>query len=284
MSYVLFTDSDSVSVCPSVLETDNIAQRKRRNGFLLIAGREDNTELSALCLVVYWQTVCRQMYWFLYWSAVHNISSSRRYRLSLSSIDLSRFPLRRQSCVHCESSPGSFDDCRTALMNWSMCIYVRCLTWLAAKRDQWRNKWLNYSLNGSSDSVSGDLQFLCRQISTPTKSIPLNRSTKNRQKITSAGGTSYTKIGRNLFIRGFWANGWNITKIIFILFIPFFLWSAYTGQTRGWIFMRDSSKDVKSCKDVPFGVIKLKFNFEHLFIPQNRQILVQNGFFETEDA
>jgi len=28
-----------------------------------------------------------------------------------------------------------------------------------------------------------------------------------------------------------------------------------------------------------FGVIKLKFNFKHLFIPQNRQILAQNGTF-----
>jgi len=80
-------------------------------------------------------------------------------------------------------------------------------------------------------------------------------------------GTSYTKFGRNLFTGGFWANGWNITKIIFI----------WTGQTRGWIFTRDSSKDVKSRKDVPFGVIKLKFNFKPLFIPQNRQILAQNG-------
>jgi len=39
------------------------------------------------------------------------------------------------------------------------------------------------SLNGSSDSVNGDLQFLGygnRQILIPTKSKPLNRSTKNR--------------------------------------------------------------------------------------------------------
>ena len=67
-------------------------------------------------------------------------------------------------------------------------------------------------------------------------------------------GTSYTKFGRNPFAGGFWANGWNITKIIFIyLFIyTFFLFDQATGQTRGWIFTRDSSKDVKSRKDVPF--------------------------------
>jgi len=43
-----------------------------------------------------------------------------------------------------------------------------------------------------------------------------------------------------------------MTKIIFLyLFIPFFFDQA-TGQTRGWIFMHDCSKDVKSRKDVPF--------------------------------
>ena len=42
--------------------------------------------------------------------------------------------------------------------------------------------YFNHSMNGSSDSVNGDLQFLWdRQISTPTKSIPLNRSIKKTQ-------------------------------------------------------------------------------------------------------
>jgi len=35
------------------------------------------------------------------------------------------------------------------------------------------------------------------------------------------------------------------------LFIAFFF-DQPTGQTRGWIFTRDSSKDVKSRKDVLF--------------------------------
>ena len=63
------------------------------------------------------------------------------------------------------------------------------------------------------------------------------------------------------------------------LFLYLFFFDQATGQTRGWIFTRDSSKDVKSRKDVPFGIIKLKFNFKPLFIPQNRQILAQNGTF-----
>jgi len=33
----------------------------------------------------------------------------------------------------------------------------------------------------------------------------------------------------------------------------FFFSVTRTGQTRGWIFTRDSSKDVTSRKDVPFG-------------------------------
>ena len=56
----------------------------------------------------------------------------------------------------------------------------------------------------------------------------------------------------------------------------FFFLDSRTGQT-GWrIFRRDSSLDLKSRKDVPFGVIKLKFNIKPLFIPPNRQILAQN--------
>jgi len=68
-------------------------------------------------------------------------------------------------------------------------------------------------------------------------------------------------------------------KNYFYLFIYLYLFffDQPTGQTHGWIFTRDSSKDVKSRKDVPFWVIKLKFNFKPPFIPQNRQILAQNG-------
>jgi len=40
-------------------------------------------------------------------------------------------------------------------------------------------------------------------------------------------------------------------KNCFYLYLFFFY--QLTGQTRGWIFTHDSSKDVKSCKDVPFG-------------------------------
>ena len=94
-----------------------------------------------------------------------------------------------------------------------------------------------------------------RQISTPHK---INTPEPIDKKLGTIDyvheGTFYTKFGRNPFTGGFWANGWNITKIIFIdLFIyTFIFFDQATGQTCGWIFMRDRSKDVKSRKDVPF--------------------------------
>ena len=42
-------------------------------------------------------------------------------------------------------------------------------------------------------------------------------------------------------------------------------------------FTRDSSKDVKSRKHEPFGVMKLKFHIKPLFIHKNSQNLAQNG-------
>jgi len=48
---------------------------------------------------------------------------------------------------------------------------------------------------------------------------------------------------------GFWAHGWNITKIIFM---PFF-GNAPTSQTPRRICTHDGSNDADSRKDVPFG-------------------------------
>jgi len=41
-------------------------------------------------------------------------------------------------------------------------------------------------------------------------------------------------------------------KKLFLFIYTFYFFDQATGQTRGWIFTRDSSKDVKSRKDVPF--------------------------------
>jgi len=50
-------------------------------------------------------------------------------------------------------------------------------------------------------------------------------------------------------------------KNIFI-YLYLFFFDQPTGQTRGWIFTRDSSKDVKSRKDVPlWGLNDASLNF-----------------------
>jgi len=94
-----------------------------------------------------------------------------------------------------------------------------------------------------------------RQISTPHKINTPEPIDKKIGKIDYIReGTSYTKFDRNTFTGGFWANGRNTTKNYFYLFIYLYLFffDQPTGQTRGWIFTRNSSKDVKSRKDVPF--------------------------------
>jgi len=87
----------------------------------------------------------------------------------------------------------------------------------------------------ATGQVNGRWQFW-----PPTESQPLRRLPQNfAQLITCA--------------RRFWENGWNNVFMPFYLFILSF-WDSRTDQTSWWIFMRNSPKDVKSRKDVPFGV------------------------------
>jgi len=76
----------------------------------------------------------------------------------------------------------------------------------------------------------------------------------------SMRGHTYTKFGTNPPTEGFWANGSNVTKNIFYLY----LLSQVRVQIRpvDGFFTRDSSKDVKSRKDVPFwGLNDVPLNF-----------------------
>jgi len=67
----------------------------------------------------------------------------------------------------------------------------------------------------------------------------------------------------------------------YFLFIPFFS-GTRTGQTRGWIFTRDSSKDVKSSKDVPFGGLNdVPLNFG-VKLPKNSNFGGVNRTFKPE--
>ena len=75
-----------------------------------------------------------------------------------------------------------------------------------------------------------------RQISTPHK---INTPEPIDKKITTIDyvreGTSYTKFGRNPSTGGFWANGWNITKIIFIYLYLFFWISLQVRPVDGFL-------------------------------------------------
>ena len=61
---------------------------------------------------------------------------------------------------------------------------------------------------------------------------------------------------------------YNVLCLFYLFIYTFFLRLAYRW-VRLMVFTRD----------VPFGAIILKFNVKPLFIPQNRQILAQNGRF-----
>ena len=60
------------------------------------------------------------------------------------------------------------------------------------------------------------------------------------------------KFGANPSTGGFWANGWNITKIYLFIYTFLFI-NSPTGQTRQRIFTLGGSNDANSRKDVPFG-------------------------------
>jgi len=94
----------------------------------------------------------------------------------------------------------------------------------------------NDNLNGSLDSVNGDLQFLWEQVNFNPHKIntpqPIDKKFDTTDYVRE--GTPYTEFGRNPSTGGFWANGWNITKIIFLFIYTFFLWSAYRSDP--WIY------------------------------------------------
>ena len=112
----------------------------------------------------------------------------------------------------------------------------------------------DHRLHGSASTVlTATSQVNGRwQIVTLTESKPMNRLQQNSAHlITSARGPLnqiwYKSIHWGLL--GIWVK-YNVS--VHFLFIPFF-WDSRTGQTGRLIFTRDSSLDVKSRKDVPFG-------------------------------
>jgi len=119
-----------------------------------------------------------------------------------------------------------------------LCLRVRCRhrlmgVWNAYCDVVERGPHKLSRLNGSSGSVNGDLQFLWdRQISYPYKintPEPIDKKFGTVDYVCE--GTLYTKFDTNPPSGGFWANGWNITTIIFYLYL--FFSGTHTGQTRG---------------------------------------------------
>jgi len=115
-----------------------------------------------------------------------------------------------------------------------------------------------------------------RQISTPYKIYnpePIEKKFGTVDYVRE--GTRYTKFGTNPPTEGFWANGWNITKIISYLFIPFSQARAQVRPVDG--FLRAiSQKTWNHARMCLFGLIKT------LFIPKTIKFWPKTGL--TENA
>ena len=83
-------------------------------------------------------------------------------------------------------------------------------------------------------------------------------------------------------LQGIWVKCNVFVPFFIYLFIPF-LWDSRTGQTGWWIFTRDSSLDVKSRKDVPFGGLNnVPLNFGRVKLPKNSNFGGVNRTFKPE--
>jgi len=74
-----------------------------------------------------------------------------------------------------------------------------------------------------------------KQISTPhtiNTPEPIDKKIGTIDNIRE--GTSYTKFGRNPFTGGFRANGWNITKIIFIYLFIYYIEKLHTVYLKSY--------------------------------------------------
>ena len=133
--------------------------------------------------------------------------------------------------------------------------------------------WTVDSLNGNSDSVNGDLQFLWELTNfNPHKMDDPEPIDKNRHCWLRPLEDPYTKFGTTLPTDGFSSNGWSITEIIFFNFIFFSEARVQFRPVNG--FLRAIAQKTWSHAGMClFGVIKLKFNINPLFIRKNRQSL-----------
>ena len=116
----------------------------------------------------------------------------------------------------------------------------------------------------------------------PTESTPLNRSQKIVAHDYVGDPNGCAKLGAHPSTGGFWAHGWNITKIIFYLH-PFSR-NSPIGQTRRRIFTHYGSNEADSRKDMPLCFFsygspfrgskppKQFWGYEYKFTSQTREI------------
>ena len=148
----------------------------------------------------------------------------------------------------------TYDKIANSCVNiWTIWAVVRQKIFLRIRELTWKVVQLFHRLRGSASPVLTATGFVNGkgQFSTPHR-IDTPQPITNIFVTGDYLGDPYgcAKLGAYPSIRGFWAHGWNITKIIFI-YAPF-LMNSPTGQTRRRIFTHDGSNDADSRKDVPF--------------------------------
>jgi len=120
-----------------------------------------------------------------------------------------------------------------------------------------QKSFIHHGLRGSASPVLTATGFVngSGQFSTPPHRI--HTPWRITQKFVASDYVGdpygYAKFGANPSTGGFWANGWNITKIYLFIYLYLFFINSPTGQTRRRIFTLDGSNDADSRKDVPFG-------------------------------
>ena len=122
-----------------------------------------------------------------------------------------------------------------------------------------------------------------RQTSTPYKINTPEPITKIRHNWLRPRKDPYTKFGTNLPTEGFWANGWNITKIIIIYLYTFFLRHAHRSD-RWMDFLRAiAQKTWNYASMCLFEVIKLKCNFKPpIYLPKPSNFGPKGTFFDRK--
>ena len=140
-----------------------------------------------------------------------------------------------------------------------------------------------YSLNGSSGSVNGDLQFLWgyANFNPLQNQYPWTNRQKIRHSWLHPWGDPVYQIWYKCTHWGLLGKWVKYNKKLFFIY-TFFLRHAHRSDPWMNFYTRDSSKDVKSRKDVPFGGLNnVPINFGGK-LPKNSNFGGVNRTFKPE--